>query len=106
MERLLDKVDESGWWQCRLPLPENEGGASPAEKELAGMTTPLIPEVMDRMPWKCLDCGAKFLGPTNRPPVKGCVVCGSRQLFDCNVEFAGSVVASGPLTYKLIEVPK
>lgn len=56
------------------------------------MTTPLIPEVMDRMPWKCLDCGAKFMGPMNRTPANGCAECGSKRIFDCNVEPPGSTL--------------
>lgn len=38
------------------------------------------------MPWKCLDCGAKFDGPLDRAPAGGCAVCGSRKIFDCNVD--------------------
>ena len=38
------------------------------------------------MPWKCLDCGAKFDGPLDRAPVNGCAVCGSRKIFDCNLD--------------------
>lgn len=54
----------------------------------------LLPEVIRRrevvkeqMPWKCVDCGAKFMGPTDRAPEGGCAICGSRRIFDCNVSF-------------------
>jgi DNA-directed RNA polymerase subunit RPC12/RpoP len=39
--------------------------------------------------WKCLDCHAKFEGPTDRDPPNGCAVCGSHNVFDINVSFAG-----------------
>lgn len=43
-------------------------------------------EIMDQMPWSCCDCKQKFMGPKNRMPLGGCPVCGSSQVFDCNVE--------------------
>lgn len=42
-----------------------------------------------QMPWKCLDCDAKFMGPASHTPEGGCVACGSQKIFDCNVEYAG-----------------
>ena len=49
-----------------------------------------VPEVVKReMPWKCVDCHAKFRGPRDRAPKNGCPVCGSRNVFDCNVERVG-----------------
>lgn len=38
------------------------------------------------MRWKCTACLAVFQGPVNRAPANGCPTCGSRQVFDVNVE--------------------
>ncbi len=39
----------------------------------------------ETMPWKCLDCRALFVGPTDRTPEAGCPVCASSQVIDINV---------------------
>lgn len=31
-----DRIDESGWWQQRLPLPENEGGGMTSQQNETG----------------------------------------------------------------------
>jgi len=46
----------------------------------------------DTMPWHCIACGADFMGPKDRPPENGCAKCGSKRIFDCNVEFLGPVI--------------
>lgn len=38
------------------------------------------------MKWHCLTCRRNFQGPTDRPPADGCPHCGSKEIFDCNVE--------------------
>lgn len=38
------------------------------------------------MTWHCLECHRNFTGPCNRPPAAGCAYCGSRRVFDCNLE--------------------
>jgi DNA-directed RNA polymerase subunit RPC12/RpoP len=56
----------------------------------------LVPEIVrDGMPWKCMDCGAKFSGPKDRTPAAGCAVCGSARIFDCNVEYIGDANTKG-----------
>ena len=47
-----------------------------------------IPEVIPKptMKWHCCTCHKNFKGPTDRTPKDGCAYCGSRQIFDCNVE--------------------
>lgn len=49
---------------------------------------PVQAEVLpdESMSWKCLDCRGVFPGPTNRTPVNGCGLCGSRRVLDLNVE--------------------
>lgn len=44
------------------------------------------------MQWHCIECHTSFQGPTDRSPENGCPNCGSRCIFDCNVEFVGQVV--------------
>jgi len=52
----------------------------------------LTPDRTERtMPWKCLDCHTKWAGPADRRPTNGCPACGSRRIFDINVEFVGFV---------------
>jgi len=46
----------------------------------------------ESMKWHCLACHADFQGPTDRTPAGGCAHCGSRQIFDLNVEFLGEIV--------------
>lgn len=46
----------------------------------------------ETMKWHCLDCKANFRGPKDRPPENGCENCGSKNVFDCNVEYVGEVI--------------
>jgi DNA-directed RNA polymerase subunit RPC12/RpoP len=43
------------------------------------------------MPWHCIDCKETFEGPQDRTPENGCPKCGSRNLFDCNVDLSKAV---------------
>lgn len=50
----------------------------------------LYPEVvLDDMPWKCLDCGNKWMDRADGKGVqnRGCPKCGSHRMFDCNITF-------------------
>jgi DNA-directed RNA polymerase subunit RPC12/RpoP len=38
------------------------------------------------MRWHCIDCHKNFQGPTDRSPKDGCAHCGSKNVFDCNIE--------------------
>lgn len=49
------------------------------------MTNRLLHTSSSSMPWKCIDCKTKFLGPLDRAPLRGCPSCGGRNVFDCNV---------------------
>lgn len=42
-------------------------------------------EAKAQMQWRCLECNARFLGPTDRSPADGCAECGSRRVIDINV---------------------
>ena len=46
----------------------------------------------ETMKWHCVDCHADFQGPKDRTPANGCEQCGSKRIFNCNVEFVGEVV--------------
>jgi DNA-directed RNA polymerase subunit RPC12/RpoP len=46
----------------------------------------------ETMKWHCCDCKANFQGPKDRPPANGCAQCGSKNIFDCNVEYVGEVI--------------
>jgi len=52
----------------------------------------------DTMQWHCLDCHLNFQGPKNGPPEDGCVKCGSKNIFDCNVEVIGPVITYPAVT--------
>jgi len=60
----------------------------------------LIPEVVPSpiMPWKCIDCGHKWMDRADCKGVQahGCHACGSKNIFDCNVTFIGFIVTKGP----------
>ena len=42
--------------------------------------------VIPKMPWKCRDCGHKWMDRQDcKGAHRGCPECGSRRLFDCNL---------------------
>jgi DNA-directed RNA polymerase subunit RPC12/RpoP len=43
-------------------------------------------ETRSTMPWHCIDCKENFEGPRDRFPEGGCPNCGSKKIFDCNVD--------------------
>lgn len=58
------------------PIPAPEPSVDLTEFEIVAEPT---------MPWKCIDCTNTFDGPVDHSPSGGCPLCGSSQVFDCNV---------------------